>query len=63
MVNQLYVHTNDIDVKLFSGYSRDVDKWFWPKITWGDTIGLAVGGGVNGRMSNLTQKMIFFLQN
>ena len=27
-VNQLYVHTNDIDVKSFSGYSRDVGKWF-----------------------------------
>ena len=35
LVIQLYVHTNDIDVKSFSGYSRDVGKWFWPKITWG----------------------------
>ena len=25
---QLYMHTIDIDVKSFSGYSRDVDKWF-----------------------------------
>ena len=27
-VIQLYMHTKDIDVKSFAGYSRDVDKWF-----------------------------------
>ena len=48
MVIQLYMHTKDIDVKSFAGYSRDVDKWFWPKFTWGTLLGKAWGGSLMG---------------